>query len=304
MINQHDPVWQLTEFIPYQNELIRAEYDEPLSEPITPTGMIFRIAKNAAYCVSQASSFILGRVINVGIADIRSVGIPLLFLMGMIALLIIGGFGLSLFSKKYYFDYYVLCYLGVIFLFPAREPRYLLAILPFIFHYFITGANWLIIRAFPVTKKKYHTLVSAIFIVYFIFSNLTIDAKIVMSQHRTPYYSETVRNFINSIEWVGDNLPEESRIISVRAPWVVLFSGRWCVSFPWVDDQYTILDFFDKVKVEYLIVSPALHNRQRHLLPIIEDNPNLFQLLYGRGEVKVYKINYSLLRDRLGEIEK
>jgi len=305
-IDPKDPVWQLQEFTSYHQEYMRAEWKEHMSERITPLKMLLRITKNTMYYTGHSSGLILGQksVLMLGLNELNTVSKPLLILMGFIALVIVAGYGMSLFSKKYFFDWYVLCYLGIIFLISARETRYLLPILPFIFHYFFTGAHWFMKKAFPITMKKYHVPVLAIFVIYFICSNLLIDIEIVKSQHRTPFYSERDQNFMNSIDWVKNNTSKESKIISVHSPVVVFLSGKWSVTFPWIEDQYMLLDFFSKVEAEYLILSPAQGNNQSYLLPLIEDNPPLFQLLYSSGEAKVYQINRSILSEKLDEMKK
>jgi len=303
-VDLQDPIWQLEEFIPYQQEFMRSEWDEPLSEQINPRIMFFRVVKNISYFGGQAAGLILGRRIDIVMGQLHSVPISFLLLLGVIALVIVAGFGLSFFSRKYIFDCYVLCYFGILFLTSAREPRYLVPVLPFIIYYFITGIEWLFKRVSPLTIRSYHVPMSIFFIIYFIGSNIFTDVKIVMSQHKTPFYSEEVQNYRDAIFWLKDNTSKESKIIGIRPPNVVLLSGRWCVSFPWVKDQYMILDFINRVEAEYIFVSPATLNKQRFMLPVLTDNPNLFQLLYSKGEAKVYQVKRNLLSDKLDEMRK
>lgn len=303
-VDLKDPIWQLEEFIPYHQEFMRSEWDEPLSEQINPRIMFFRVVKNISYFGGQAAGLILGKRIDIVMGQLHSVPISVLLLLGVIALVIVAGFGLSFFSRKYLFDCYVLCYFGILFLFLAREPRYLVPVFPFIIYYFITSIEWLFKRVSPLTIRSYYVPVSTFFIIYFIGSNIFADVKIVMSQHNTPFYSEEVQNYRDTVFWLKDNTSKESKIIGIRPPNMVLLSGRWCVSFPWVKDQYMILDFINRIEAEYIFVSPATLNKQRFMLPVLTDNPNLFQLLYSKGEAKVYQVKRNLLSDKLDEMRK
>ena len=93
---------------------------------------------------------------------------------------------------------------------------------------------------------------------------------------------------MEAIRWIQDNTSPDVRIISVKAPWVVLLADRWAVSFPWVEDEEIVFNFVSTVKPDYVVVGPLRGNRQRYLLPVIKNNSPRFEEVFKAGSMHIY----------------
>jgi hypothetical protein len=145
------------------------------------------------------------------------------------------------------------------------------------------------------------------FVSYFMLANLVMDVGIVAAQRRQPFYQNDspssirpVQSFFNVVDWVQANAAPNTRVSSVMAPWVVLRTERWCVSYPWVKNERTILTFFQKVGIDYLIVAPSWRNKDKLATVLIDAYPKLFTEVFRDGDARVYKIEKENLNRILG----
>jgi 4-amino-4-deoxy-L-arabinose transferase-like glycosyltransferase len=291
----------LAEFTPYQQEYMRAEYDEPLSPHLNMRLFVARVIKNSIYYASQASSIVTGQRYNTSFEFLKSAlrsirTLVILGLIGFAALIIIIGFLRSLLTKRLLIDFYVLFYFGILLLIPAREPRYLLPLVPFVFYYFFEEIKTFYKKALRSKPESVSRIAFAVLLALVALPNLARDFKLVASIHSAPFYTTSTgsmhnKNFIDCIEWVKNNTSSDSRIISVQAPWVVLLAERWCVSFPWVNEEKIVLDFIKNIDACYIIVAPLIPDRQHYILPVIKNHEEEFREVYKSGDAKVYLIN-------------
>jgi hypothetical protein len=84
-------------------------------------------------------------------------------------------------------------------------------------------------------------------------------------------------------------------LVSVEAPWVVLLTERWCVSFPSINKSKILAEFLKNVNPEYLVLAPIVHNTQRYFFPIIEANPDVFREEFRSGDARVLLIDKTKL---------
>jgi 4-amino-4-deoxy-L-arabinose transferase-like glycosyltransferase len=302
-----DPVWhQLQEFVTYKDTFLQERYDRPNSQ-ISIGNVAKRSVANSAYYAGNTSMTIVSKRIETGMSEVKALPKNLLLLLIAPALVTAFGFLLDATRRKDVYNFYVVFYLGMLIVWPAREERYLLPILPFIFHYFLTGLMALTarIQGLLTLKIPYAKYLSSVILVLFcgflVFSNLRVDFGIIRSQHAEPYYSPEMQQLMDVTQWVQKNTEKDARIVSVNAPVVAFFAERWCVSFPWMDDHTVILRMLKKVGAKYLIVGPQLHDEQKYLMPIVKDNPSIFQLRYSKGETFVYEVENSTLQKLLSE---
>jgi hypothetical protein len=300
-----DPVWHLAEFVTSKETFMRKRYDQPDSRINGVGDLAKRGIQNVAYYTGRASMTVFSKRIEISMSDVKTFPKSTLWLLGIPASIMALGYLLNLKRGKDACDFYVLFYLGILLSWPAREERYLLPIVPFIFHYFLSGLIWLTARmqALLVPWAPYAKWFSSIILVSFCcflgFSNLKDDFRIIRSQHTNPYYSSEIQQLMDVTQWVRQNTDKDTRIVSVNAPVVAFFGQRWCVSFPWVDDQFVILKMLEKVGAKYVIISPQLHDEQNYLIPILRDNPSIFQLRYAKAETSVFEVEEEALHGRV-----
>lgn len=307
-IDKKEPSAVLEEFAPYSELQMRSMPYEPESPRIDARLLLLRAVKDVTYYAAQADCVVLGLRIDTSVDALRTDSKLVLALLGVLSLIIMAGFVQSFVRHRLVFDIYVIFYCGFFIVFSSREPRYLVPIVPFILHYFWSGSRWILHRALPMNRKVlFMSVAGTCFVSYFVLANLMIDVRIVGAQRRQPFYQNdspssirAVQSFFNVVDWVQANTPPDTRVSSVMAPWVVLRTERWCVSYPWVENQRTILSFFRKVGIDYLIVAPSWRNKDKLASVLIDAYPNLFAEVFRDGEARVYKIDKESLNGILG----
>jgi dolichyl-phosphate-mannose-protein mannosyltransferase len=307
-MDKSSPLASIDEFTDYSKLLMRSDPYDPESPRLDARLLLLRAVKNVTYYAAQADCIALGLRIDTSVDALRTHSKLVLALLGVVSLIIVAGFVRSFVRHRRVFDIYVIFYLGIFIVWPAREPRFLVPILPFILHYCWSGSRWVLHRALPMDRKLLLTgVVGACFVSYFVLANLIIDARIVAAQRRQPFYQNdspssirAIESFFNVVDWVQANTPPDVRVSSVMAPWVVLRTGRWCVTYPWVENQMAILSFFQKVGINYLIVAPSWRNKDRLATALIDAYPMLFTEVVRDGEARVYKIDKESLNGILG----
>lgn len=298
----------LDEFTDYSKLMMRSDPYDPESPRIDVRLLLLRAVKNVTYYAAQVDCVVLGLRIDTSVDALRTHSKLVLALLGVLSLIIVAGFVQSFVKHRRVFDIYVVFYLGFFIVWPAREPRFFVPIVPFILHYFWSGSRWILHRALPVNRKMlFMSVAGTCFVCYFVLANLIIDVRIVAAQHRQPFYQNdspssirAIQSFFNVVDWVQANTPPDIRVSSVMAPWVVLRTERWCVTYPWVENQRTILSFFRKVGIDYLIVAPSWRNKDKLATVLIDAYPKLFTEVFRDGEARVYKIDKESLNGILG----
>ena len=296
----------LGEFVSYKEELLRIEFDEPFTR-VNPKSFATRLIKNSVYYAGSMSNEIIGKpwLLSREVLTFKKPfiqNLPLLLTLAAIALIILIGFYVDFRRGPYIFSFYFMCYLGIQVLLSARETRYLVGVLPFIFHYFFTGINFVSKKIPVLSNKKIAAPVSVLFLLLLGSLNIYHDFSLLKSVHGIPGYwpdygnQQNVKNFMTVIRWIKEELPQESRIISDMAPWVVLFSEKWCISFPKTDKQEIIVEFIKRTGADHIIVAPLHEEKYVYLTPVIEAQPTAFSLLYESGQARIYRINQEVLK--------
>jgi len=290
-IDKEDSLMILAEFIPYSQEFLRVEYDEPFTHVKSLNDIVKRVIKNAAYYGGQSSSIILSHQFDLSMTKLKNT-----FFIQFLPLLIVlcnlmYGFFLSFKKDNQFFNYYVIFYLIILLITPGRELRYLLPIVPFILHYFILSiCN---IGKLLLSKRQfeyYGSIILIMFFFYFIAANSLYNFQIIKKQRGKDFYSLSEKKFMSAVEWLKNNTTPNAKIISVRAPWIVLLADRWCVSFPWVENIDFILDFILKVNPDFIVVGPVPQNKQKYLLPVIMQYKQYFELKFREGNTCIYSL--------------
>jgi hypothetical protein len=307
-IDKNEPLAVLEEFAPYSELQMRSMPFEPDSPRIDAKLLLLRAIKNITYYAAQTDCVVLGLRIDTSVDALRTHSKLVLALLGVLSLIIMAGFVQSVVSHRRVFDIYVVLYFPFLIAFSSRQPRYLVPIIPFILHYCWSGSRWILHRALPMNRKVLFMSVGGLcFVSYFMLANLVMDVGIVAAQRRQPFYQNDspssirpVQSFFNVVDWVQANAAPNTRVSSVMAPWVVLRTERWCVSYPWVKNERTILTFFQKVGIDYLIVAPSWRNKDKLATVLIDAYPKLFTEVFRDGEARVYKIEKENLNRILG----
>jgi hypothetical protein len=239
----------------------------------------------------------MGIQINPKKENLRILPLWWLGLLGLISMIIFTGFLHSLIKHRRLPDLYFLFYMGILFAWSAREPRYLLPVLPLLIHYLINGISTivtLICGLIPVLKRKASVIITCCVLVFlgvYISFNSFQNYKIVKNQRSiSNFYSPYASDLITTAGWMKNNIPGNVRVVSVMAPVASMVSNRWCVSFPRIKDPDRLMAYLNQIKSDYLIVCPAWEHEDQYLKLIIDSYPSHFKKLFTRGEASVYRI--------------
>lgn len=298
-INTADPVWKLIEFIPSQNEIKRVRFDDPVSTINGPFDIVKRGVKNSVYYAGVSSSLMMGIQINPKKENLQILPLWWLGLLGIISIIIFSGFLHSLIRQRRLPDLYFLLYMGILFAWSAREPRYLLPVLPLLIHYLISGISTIVTLTaglIPVLKRSVSLIIACCVLVFmgvYISFNSFQNYKIVKNQRSViNYYSPYASDLMTTAGWLKNNVPGDVRVVSVMAPVASMVSDRWCVSFPRIKDPDLLMAYLNQIKSDYLIVCPAWEHEDQYLKLIIDSYPSHFKKLFTRGNATVYEMKH------------
>lgn len=303
-INANDPVWQLIEFLPSKNEIQRVKYDDPVSSINGPLGLVKRGIKNSAYYAGISSSLMMGKTLNTKKESLKLLPKWWLGLLSIITLVIILGFLHSLIKCKTLPDIYFLFYMGILLAWSAREPRYLLPVLPLLINYLLSGITiliFMICKLAPILQKRAGIITTGcitVFCFFYVVSNSFQNSKIIKHQRSENYYSCYQSDLFSASSWLKGNAPKEARVVSVLAPVASMVSDRWCVSFPRIKDPDRIMLFLKEIGGEYLIVCPSYGHEEDYLIATVNSYPLFFQKVYTQGYAVIFKIN----REKFGNM--
>ncbi len=214
--------------------------------------------------------------------------------------IILWGFIYCSFKRRGISEYYFSLYIAMYIPWPYRQgERFLVPVIPFIFYYFIIGLK-LILKALGLFIRKtlnreilpdtFSKALLSFVVLGLICYYLNSDIKLIEKQRRNTYYTGEVADFINVIKWLGENTPINSVVVSDRAPWVYLLSGRKTFSFPRVHDEKKIMESIYKFDTDYVIVSPVIGYAEKYLKPVIQGNVDRFELVHQNESGLVFRV--------------
>ncbi len=193
--------------------------------------------------------------------------------IGLIVFLSIFGLIVILRQKKFLIPIYFSGFLFVICIWPYRDPRFVLPILPLFLYFIIAGGEKLMSIMRPgtglITLRTIFKILAWIVIGGIVIINLGDGASIISRsrdlEREFPEYqispwfkvrAETVARarLLFLLEWTREKAPENA-VFMFHSPRVVfLLTGRKCVSVPITKDIEKFWEYIDLHRVNYIIV--------------------------------------------------
>ena len=208
--------------------------------------------------------------------------------------------------------FYVGGSLSALILFPEQYQgnRYTIAIIPFFIFLTINGFFAFIELGMKLLRKKWNPygLQSLAVIVLVFFFLIPIHSKSLEEQKTFAKIKSwknlndiNYKNFMEAIEWCGNNLPDTARIICRKAELYYMHSGfRKCGGFPQYCDIDTMYQLLKKENTEYLIIDNWFRHAYVTLFPVVQKYPEKFKVLHQIGELDtarkinpVYILNFN-----------
>jgi hypothetical protein len=194
--------------------------------------------------------------------------------IGIMVVLCVIGLIVLFQQRKTLIPLYFLSFLFVICIWPYRDPRFVLPVLPLFFYLIIAGGEKLVSLILLKTgsgagpAKTIRWISAGALLLWIGISNLIVEA-IILDSSRNPAYSveyqispvfkvraETINRgiLLSLLEWVREKTPDRA-VIMFHSPRVVfLITGRKCVSVPITKDTEKFWKYADTNKVDYIIV--------------------------------------------------
>jgi hypothetical protein len=281
---------ELREAMSYERELILVQPSTPYPKVAGWKDLPARVSNNLDYYKSLMVSIISGKSVK------SKIGVQI------ISIILLLGFLARAIPNPTIIEFYTFFYVWIYLLWPSKQgERFLVPIIPFIFYYFLNFAQliiYLISRGFKKflsasAERKISIInLSAIATVAFglFYLNLSPAIDIIAGEHRTPYYQGQTADYINSILWVKENTPKDSIIVTDRAPWAHLLSGRKAYTFPWVPNTQKVIDSIYRNKTTHIIAVPWGRS-QAYLMPTIAAYPDKFTEVHRIGSSIIYRVN-------------
>ena len=210
------------------------------------------------------------------------------FLFGSaIALLLAWGFLKKIRENGFwFFDAYSLVYLCFYFSWTHHGARYLVPLLPFLLYYLFFGIKSL------VRRESFSK--GAVYLI--IFLNIAGGIKEIIRERNNPYLLEE-RSFISAVDWLKNNAPRKSVILSRRNNFVYMYTnGLRGLKLLVTTDTRRQYNYIMDNKVDYIVIDRNKIYRDDasdYLLPLVRDYPDSFEMAYlshEKPETSVYKV--------------
>ena len=204
----------------------------------------------------------------------------------------------------------LLYYLGatavVLMLWPDiwTSPRFMSPVIPLLFLLFIAGLAYTATMLLSLLKsmaslskllslQKFKTeslvpLVSLTLIIclYFsYYSAISIEVeKAESKEYNRHNTSLPLEEFLDAMRWVKNNTPNDARV-SVRKPelFYIYSEGRKSVMFPQYATPEEIMDFFDKHRIDYVILDWWFRHAYATVLPAVQKHEDRFAVVNKIG---------------------
>jgi hypothetical protein len=192
------------------------------------------------------------------------------------------------------YDWFVLIYLGMSLLWPEAwsDIRFLLPLLPFLLFYLAQAYQYVL--SFIFKRKALWPGVMLLFLIAAanvstgwnrIGSNL--EARKYHSQDKYSGYDSAWRSFFTAAEWVKNNTPENSIVVSRKPTLFYLGAERKAYCYPFTTQQDSLLKAIERA--DFVMVEPVSGTGQRYLIPVVQ--PLLdkkFKIIYANGNPPTY----------------
>ena len=160
-------------------------------------------------------------------------------------------------------ELYSLAYFSLLLVWPSRQgERFLIPLLP-IFLFFtlralLQVANWARIARERSGSSPLIPGPSALLALLVVaYGGLGIQGVygVIREERQEPYYQGDVGDYVQAILWIRDHTPADAVVMTDRAPWAYLLSGRVSFTSPWVSKPSEAIAFMEDQGVEYIIAN-------------------------------------------------
>lgn len=207
------------------------------------------------------------------------------YFASILSIIVAVGFVFSFLKRRCVMEYYLLFYASVLLLWAASSVigvRYLLAVLPFVFYYFIVGLEFLLKKAHSGMYVKILVTVLALLFLSNAYQIVTMKG----------LKRKNASGFIEMTQWIRENVPPGSVFGSMTiSHWLYLYSGyKSGPPIPMTRDAGMIMDSIEKHHYDYLVVAANLGREEQYLKPVTDKYPKRFPVIYSKNGNIIYRV--------------
>lgn len=262
-------------------------YSELFTQNLTSVGALLGIV------IANAKYYILAVLINLILEN----GYFPLLKFGLAA----GVFGLSAWGflrairQLTIIEVFTVCYMGLMLIWPYRQPSYLIPMYPILFYYLILGWKDGATRMPAWAHKSAAAVGVGLLLLSFGLRYTTLDFRYLDQNVVTPAALEMY-------EYIREEIPSDEIIICRVPRSLSLFTNRSATS-PLIPggnrDRYNATEqaqnfaFFEQVTARYAVTGPkgrAFHQEVLPLWHLVQDTPERFEPVFTNAEFGLYLI--------------
>ncbi len=274
----------------YQKEFFLKTPDDINSELISSKDFIIRTKNNIEIYAYTITKIILKQMDS-------------LFIRVFVLMIFLYGFVLCFIKRRSILEYYFIFYLLVCILwwFSLTPERFLAPVIPFIFYYFFTGfhnsvrlCSNTIFNVKTDRTKQIVRLILGLCVFSLIATNFSFNPNDLKAERTKQFHPpELVSEVFSAINWIQNNTPQDSLIMSSRAPWVVMFTDRKTLTWPLFMPVQSVVESIVRNRVDYIVIS-LIHPEIYLLLhDFVTTHTEHFLLVFSIGETAIYRVNHD-----------
>jgi len=276
---------EMRESASYLKEVVSSDPDNPRAAPVDARVLLERARLNAGVYGAAAADILAHHRKTDGAWRLVLGG---LCLAGWLAGCARGPLLLGLYAASYA----GICLFWNALPAPTHEAvRYLVPLLPFFFYYLLQPVAWLgagLAMLFPRRAPDARAVIALACAGIIVARNIPEDISRVRAEHRVPYLTAEVADFLRAVRWISERTPKDSVVIADRAPYVWCWAQRRAFSGPWLSDPREVFDSWTRNGVSHVITGDGDHSR-RFINPSVEAFPEHFRLVCRFGENALYE---------------
>ena len=181
-------------------------------------------------------------------------------------------------------------YIGILVIYPIPWPRYWIYITPFLLLYFFSGTGVLVAWVSQPKGEgiRFKTTVLTIIVLLIISLSAVGNIQTYMDVHRAPISPEW-GEFMRTCDWIKQNTPAKSHIMAYLHYWVSILADRPGYPISETMDPVKQMKWIEEQKAHYLIIQNIPRYDLKFLIPVLEQYPYRFQLVYKTGHTRLYQ---------------
>ncbi len=182
-------------------------------------------------------------------------------------------------KEKNLIEIYTLVYFLIFLLWPWRGVRFMVPLVPFLVYYFFQG-----IRNLPQQR-----VFLSLFFVLLLFSSLWQDGMIIKSR-RAGGYPPHWESYVESGEWVKENFPPQTVVLTSHPFLYFIYSERKTLSIPFITDPALFMKYIQDNQVKLLVEEPPVPKGKKgedptrlYLVPFLKKFSQQVKKVYEKG---------------------